>query len=147
VSLVSKNLLTFAINILLILRFCNYFIEQWEFLNLAHYQGDRGTKWTKYFNDHKSVLKDFCQFFSNQNEIDSTRVVREMQVFYKLLSERLHNAHSIGDQVEWRRKLFTPVQNKIAEYMCKELNIEYHIVESTNDVDNTSNTTTHKQSI
>jgi hypothetical protein len=54
--------------------------------------------------------------------------VNEMKSFHKWLSERIHKTYAAGDYVEWRRNTLTPVRNKVAEYMCKDLNIEYRIV-------------------
>jgi hypothetical protein len=34
---------------------------------------------------------------------------------------------------EWRHNSLTHVQNKIAEYMCKKMNLEYRIIESNKD--------------
>jgi len=96
---------------------------------LGNFEGNRGTKWTKYLNANKVVLETFRNFYPNPNEIDINHVVAEVKSFYKLLSERIHNAYAVGDYVEWRRNSLTPVRNKVAEYMCKELNIEYRIVE------------------
>ncbi|CAB4434208.1 unnamed protein product [Rhizophagus irregularis] len=104
--------------------------EQWELFNLGSIEGNRGTKWTKYFSTHKNVLEVFKNFWPNPNEIDTNRVVTEMKSFYKWLSERIHNAHAVGDYVEWRRNTLTPVQNKVTEYMCRELNIDYRIIEA-----------------
>ncbi len=103
--------------------------EQWELFHLSSFEGNRGTKWTEYLSTHKDVLEIFQNFWPNPNEIDTKHVVVEMKSFYKWLSERIHNAHAIGDYIEWRRNTLTSVRNKVAEYMCKDLNLEYRIVE------------------
>lgn len=58
-----------------------------------------------------------------------------MTSFYKWLSERIHNAYAIGDYVEWRRNSLNNVRNKVSEYMCKELNLNYRIIESSETID------------
>ncbi|GBB92179.1 hypothetical protein RclHR1_01980004 [Rhizophagus clarus] len=103
--------------------------EQWESFHLNRFEGNRGNKWTKYLGERKVVLDIFRSFWQNPDEIDAVHVVMEVKMFYKWLSERIHSANAIGDHVEWSRNTLTPVQTKIAEYMCKDLNIEYHIVE------------------
>jgi hypothetical protein len=74
-------------------------------------------------------LETFQNFWPDPNEINTNNVVNEMKSFYKWLSERIYNAYAVGDYVEWRRNVLTPVRNKVAEYMCKDLNIKYRIVE------------------
>ncbi|RIA96322.1 hypothetical protein C1645_815488 [Glomus cerebriforme] len=103
--------------------------EQWELLNLSNFDGNRGTKWTKYLEKNEDVLESFQKFWPNPTEIDTKRVVTEIKSFYKWLSERIHNAYSVGDYIEWRRNALSPVQNKLAEYMCQDLNVEYRVVE------------------
>ncbi|CAG8682598.1 7901_t:CDS:1, partial [Ambispora gerdemannii] len=117
---------------------------QWELLNLEGIQGDRGTKWTRYLDNRKDVLEIFQNFWPNPSEINSKRVAAEMKSFYKWLSERIPNAYAVGDYVEWRRSALTSVQNEAVEYMCKELNIKYQIVEPADEGIKTSTTNTDK---
>ncbi|CAG8445922.1 12599_t:CDS:2 [Ambispora gerdemannii] len=96
--------------------------EQWELLNLEGIQGDRGTKWTRYLDNRKNVLEIFQNVWSNPR----------------------YNAYAVGDYVEWRRSALTSVQNEAVEYMCKELNIKYQIVEPADEGIKTSTTNTDK---
>jgi len=93
---------------------------------------NRVTKWTRYFNNHEDKLKDFQNFW-HPNKVDANHVVTEIKEFYKWLSERIHHAHATGNIIEWNRHTLTPTRNKIAEYMCKGLNIEYRIFDIEKD--------------
>ncbi|RHZ51048.1 hypothetical protein Glove_485g19 [Diversispora epigaea] len=107
--------------------------EQWEsqFLSV---DGARAHKWKKYFEQNPEKFKNFQNFWPKPDEIDIHFVANEIQNFYRWLSERIHFAYNIGDEVEWYRKKLTPVRNNIAEHMCKELNIKYIICDK--DIDN-----------
>ncbi|GES96014.1 hypothetical protein GLOIN_2v1572576 [Rhizophagus clarus] len=104
--------------------------EQWELFSLSSFDGNRTKKWTDYLKANKDVFETFQNFYPNPKEIGVNHVVAEMTGFYRWLSERIHNGYAVGDYVEWRRNLLTPVRNKISEYMCKELNLDYRIIES-----------------
>ncbi|GBC02380.1 hypothetical protein RclHR1_00460018 [Rhizophagus clarus] len=102
--------------------------EQWELFHLSSFEGNRETKWTKYLSEHKVVLDIFRNYWSQPSKIDISHVVTEIKCFHKWLSERIHDAHVVGDYVEWHQDTLTPVRNKISKYICKDLNIEYRIV-------------------
>ena len=67
---------------------------------MGSFEGNRGTRWTKYLNENKDVLEVFQNFYPNPNEIDTNHVVAEMKSFYKWLSERIHNVYAVGDYME-----------------------------------------------
>ncbi|CAI2169119.1 5443_t:CDS:2, partial [Funneliformis geosporum] len=90
-------------------------IELWETEHMDHIHGNRGKKWTKFF-ENKENLKIFQNFWSKPDDIDIERAVDEMQSFYKFLSEKIHISPR-DEFVEWNRDMLTPVRNKIAEYM------------------------------
>ncbi|RHZ51052.1 hypothetical protein Glove_485g17 [Diversispora epigaea] len=100
--------------------------EQWESQFLL-VNGTQEDKWNKYFKQNPEKFKKFQNFWSKPDEIDVHFVVKEIQNFYKWLSERIRFAYNIEDEVEWCCKMLTPVQNNIAEHMCKELDIKYII--------------------
>jgi len=102
---------------------------------LSSFDGNRTKKWTDYLKANKDVFGTFQNFYPNPKEIGVNHVVAEMTGFYRWLSERIHNGYAVGDYVEWRRNLLTPVRNKVSEYMCKELNLDYRIIESSETID------------
>ncbi|GES92986.1 hypothetical protein GLOIN_2v1572576 [Rhizophagus clarus] len=130
----ERNHKLFAINTgYLILEFLNLkgdlhlkgVFEQWESFRLVGLKGDQRTKWSNYLDEHKVVLDIFRNFWPNPDEIDANNVVTEIENFYKWLHERFHNKRTTGFYVVWSQSTLTPVQNKIAEYMCKDLHIGY----------------------
>src|SRR5438128_1270533 len=89
------------------------------------------TRWLNYVNQHNDKLQLFREFWPNPDDsINSVRVAVEMELFYKSLSVRIHDAAVFTDVVWWHRRALTPVQNKIAQYMCEDLYIQYIIVEA-----------------
>ncbi|CAG8578576.1 3713_t:CDS:2, partial [Funneliformis mosseae] len=52
-----------------------------------------------------------------------------IDVVVGLFIKGIHNAYAVRETVEWRRNSLTPIQIKVAEHMCKKLNIECQIVE------------------
>jgi len=109
--------------------------EQWELFSLSSFDGNRTKKWTDYLKENKDVFETFQNFYPNPKEIGVNHVVAEMTGFYRWLSERIHHGYAVGDYVEWRRNSLTPVRNKVSEYMCKELNLDYRIIESSETID------------
>ena len=97
-------------------------------LNLTCFGGNREAKWTGYFDKHKDVLEEFRNFWPNPNEIETYHVVSEMEKFYKWLSEK-YNTHADRNYIVWHRSTLSPVRNKIAEFLCKDLKMNYGISE------------------
>ncbi|RHZ51049.1 hypothetical protein Glove_485g18 [Diversispora epigaea] len=106
--------------------------EQWESQFLL-VNGTQENKWNKYFEQNPEKFKKFQNFWSKPDEIDIHFVIKEIQNFYKWLSERIRFAYNIEDEIEWYHKMLTPIQNNIIEHMCKELDIKYIIYDKNID--------------
>ncbi|CAG8472518.1 9912_t:CDS:2, partial [Diversispora eburnea] len=98
---------------------------------------EKNEKCLELLKENKGISGDNAGRHKTCVGLKETEEPDEIVNFYKQLFEQIHSTYNIGDQVEWYHKRFTPVQNNIAEYMCKGLKVNYIIYD--NEIKNIKN--------